>query len=87
MADAESHYRQACAARPDSALSAFNRGVALEDQGWRPGAPTVCRRAVKIDPKYAEAHFNLERLREAAGDRTDALQHLAQHKRIRERGA
>ena len=87
IADAESHYRQACAARPDSALAAFNLGVALEDQGRGPEASTIYRRAVKLDPEHAEAHFNLGRLCEASGDRTAALQHLAQYKRIRERGA
>ena len=47
----------------------------------------VYRRALKLDPNHAEAHFNLGRLCEAAGDRTGALQHLAQYKRIQERGA
>ena len=87
VAAAESHYRQACAARPDSALAAFNLGVALEDMGRGSEALNVYRRAVKLDPEHAEAHFNLGRLCEAAGDRTGALQHLAQYKRIRERGA
>ena len=87
ISDAESHYRQACAARPDSALAAFNLGVALEDRGKGAEALAVYRRAVKLDPEHAEAHFNLGKLCEAAGDRTGALQHLAQYKRIRERGA
>ena len=87
ISDAESHYRQACAARPNSALAAFNLGVALEDRGKGAEALAVYRRAVKLDPEHAEAHFNLGRLCEAAGDRTGTLQHLAQYKRIRERGA
>ena len=87
ISDAESHYRQACAARPNSALAAFNLGVALADRGKGAEALAVYRRAVKLDPEHAEAHFNLGRLCEAAGDRTGALQHLAQYKRIRERGA
>jgi tetratricopeptide (TPR) repeat protein len=84
---AESHYRQACAARPDSAMAAYNLGVALEDQGRGSEAMAVYRRAVKLDPDHAEAHFNLGRLCEAARDPTGALQHLAQYKRIQERGA
>ncbi len=87
LGGAESHYRQACAARPDSALAAFNLGVALEDREDGAEAMAVYRRALKLDPNHAEAHFNLGRLCEAAGDRTGALQHLAQYKRIQERGA
>jgi tetratricopeptide (TPR) repeat protein len=87
LAGAESHYRQACAARPESGLAAFNLGVALEDRGERAGAVTAYRRAVKLDPDHAESHFNLGRLYEAQGDVSAALRHLAEYKRIRERGA
>jgi tetratricopeptide (TPR) repeat protein len=87
LAGAESHYRQACAARPESALAAFNLGVALEDKGDAREAMAAYRRALKLDGEIAEAHFNLGRLCEAAGDKRGALQHLAQYKRIQERGA
>lgn len=83
---AESHYRQACAAQPDNALAAFNLGVALEDRGASRDAMATYRRALRLEPGMAEAHFNLGRLCEAAGDRAGALQHLAQYKRIQERG-
>jgi tetratricopeptide (TPR) repeat protein len=86
LAGAESHYRQACAARPESALAAFNLGVALEDRGDAAGALAAYRRAVKLDPEHAESHFNLGRLYEAQGDVSAALRHLAEYKRIRERG-
>jgi tetratricopeptide (TPR) repeat protein len=87
LAGAESHYRQACAARPESALAAFNLGVALEDRGDAREAMVAYRRAVKLDGEIAEAHFNLGRLCEALGDKRGALQHLAQYKRLQERGA
>jgi tetratricopeptide (TPR) repeat protein len=83
---AESHYRQACAAQPENALAAFNLGVALEDRGAARDAVATYRRALKLDPALAAAHFNLGRLCEAAGDKAGALQHLAQYKRIQERG-
>jgi tetratricopeptide (TPR) repeat protein len=86
LAGAESHYRQACAARPESALAAFNLGVALEDRGEAREAMAAYKRAVKLDREMAEAHFNLGRLCEAAGDKSGALRHLAQYKRIQERG-
>src|SRR6185503_19202566 len=79
LAGAESHYRQACAAQPDSAHAAFNLGVALEDKRQSIEAMTVYRRALRLDPDHAEAHVNLGRLCEAAGDKTGALQHLAQY--------
>ena len=87
VAGAESHYRQACAANPESALAAFNLGVALEDRGEAREAMAAYRRALKLDAEIAEAHFNLGRLCEAAGDKRGALLHLAQYKRIQERGA
>ena len=87
LGGAESHYRQACAASPDSALAAFNLGVALEDQGRGQDAMAAYRRALSLDPGNAEAHFNLGRLCEATGDVSEALQHLAEYKRIYERGA
>jgi tetratricopeptide (TPR) repeat protein len=86
LAGAESHYRQACSARPDSALAAFNLGVALEDRGAAAEAIATYKRAVKLDPEHAESHFNLGRLYEAKGDASAALRHLAEYKRIRERG-
>ena len=87
LAGAESHYRQACAAHPESALAAFNLGVALEDRGEPREAMAAYRRALELDGENAEAHFNLGRLCEALGDKRGALQHLAQYKRIQERGA
>jgi tetratricopeptide (TPR) repeat protein len=87
VAGAESHYRQACAADPESALATFNLGVALEDRGESHEAMAAYRRALKLDDGIAEAHFNLGRLCEAAGDKRGAVLHLAQYKRIQERGA
>jgi tetratricopeptide (TPR) repeat protein len=87
VAGAESHYRQACAASPESALAAFNLGVALEDRGEAREAMVAYRRALELDDEIAEAHFNLGRLCEAAGDKRGAVLHLAQYKRIQERGA
>ena len=45
------------------------------------------QRAVRLDPDHAEAHFNLARLCETVGDVSAALRHLAEYKRICERGA
>jgi hypothetical protein len=39
-----------------------------------------------LDTGLAVAHFNLSRLFEAEGWRPDALQHLAEYKRLIERG-
>ena len=85
LATAETHYRQACAARPTSALAAFNLGVALEDRGDVTQAMVAYKRAVKFDPEHGEAHFNLGRLCESSGDVSAALRHFAEYKRIRDR--
>ena len=42
--------------------------------------------ALRLDPDLAVAHFNLSRLFEAEGRRPDALRHLAEYKRLIERG-
>ena len=86
LAAAESHYRQACAARPTARwrLSTWewpSRIEAMARKRWRP-----TKRAVKLNSEHGEAHFNLGRLCESSGDASAALRHFAEYKRIRERG-
>ena len=84
--EAESHYRSATAADPESGRAFYNLGVALDDQGLRSGAIEAYQAALRLDADLAVAHFNLSRLFEAAGRRPDALRHLAEYKRLIERG-
>ena len=87
MKEAEAHYyRDATDADPESARAFYNLGVALEDQGLRPGAIEAYQAALRLDTGLAVAHFNLSRLFEAEGRKADALNHLAAYKRLIERG-
>ena len=83
--EAESHYRSATDADPDSSRAFYNLGVALDDQELRSGAIEAYQAALRLDADLAVAHFNLSRLCEAEGRLPDALQHLAEYKRLIER--
>ena len=84
--EAESHYRSATHADPKSGRAFYNLGVALDDQGRRSGAIEAYQAALRLDADLAVAHFNLSRLFEEEGQQPDALQHLAEYKRLIERG-
>jgi tetratricopeptide (TPR) repeat protein len=81
LADAERHYRQALAARPD-ATACFNLAVVLEDQRRDAEARRAYESALAADPACAEAHFNLASLCERAGQRAAALRHLTAYRRL-----
>jgi tetratricopeptide (TPR) repeat protein len=65
---------------PKSAPAHNLIGLALYKQGDPEGAVQQYREALKLDPKYAEAHFNLgnayQRLADAEHDAGEAQQHL-----------
>lgn len=84
--EAEDHYRRAVTADPRSARAFYNLGVALEDQAAASGAIEAYEAALRLDPELAVAHFNLSRLLEASDRQADALAHLAQYKKILDRG-
>ena len=86
LQEAESHYRSATDTDPESGRAFYNLGVALDDQGLRSGAIKAYQAALRLDADLAVAHFNLSRLFEAEGRHPDALQHLAEYKRLIERG-
>ncbi len=81
--EAISHYETARrGARADS-TAAFNLGVALEDVGRCSEAIEAYRQAVTIDPELADAHYNLARLCEQAGDRAGAFEHLRRYRALK----
>jgi tetratricopeptide (TPR) repeat protein len=45
--------------RPDDARARNYLGVIIKSLGWSNGAESELQKAIKIDPNYAEAHFNL----------------------------
>jgi tetratricopeptide (TPR) repeat protein len=85
--EAEHHYRQAVESDPESARAAYNLGVVLEDRGALKDACHAYLEAVRLDRDLAVAHFNLSRLFEAEGQKQQALSHLAEYKRLVERGS
>ena len=82
LASAETHYRAALAARADDATARFDLAVALEDQERSDEAREAYLACLAGDPACAEAHYNLARLAERAGDRATALRHLLAYRRL-----
>lgn len=77
-ASAEEHYKGALAAEPDNVLAAFNLGTLLEDVGRIPDAINAYQRASTL----ADAHYNLSRLYELAGQHAQALKHLKTYRNL-----
>lgn len=78
LVDAEKIYREA--PEPDATVL-FNLAVLLEDSGREDEAMQVYRRALELDPELADAHFNLARLHERAGNRRESFRHLLAYRR------
>lgn len=68
-------------AEPDAVVR-FNLGVALEDLGRFDEAVASYEKALADDPDLADAHFNLARLKERAGDARGALRHWTAYRRL-----
>ncbi len=81
LAEAERIYRQT--SEPDGTLL-FNLAVLLEDSGREEEAMQAYRQALELDPGLADAHFNLARLHEKAGNRRESFRHLLAYKRASE---
>jgi tetratricopeptide (TPR) repeat protein len=64
------------------ALLSFNLAVLLEDLEQKDEAAIAYREALAQDPGLADAHFNLARLYEQAGNPKDALRHLLAYRRL-----
>jgi tetratricopeptide (TPR) repeat protein len=64
------------------ALLSFNLAVLLEDLEREPEAISAYRSALALDPALADAHFNLARLYERAGNTKNALRHLLAYRRL-----
>jgi tetratricopeptide (TPR) repeat protein len=79
LREAEKIYRGIDAAE---ALLSFNLAVLLEDLEREAEAAVAYREALAQDPGLADAHFNLARLYEQAGNQRDALRHLLAYRRL-----
>ena len=67
---------------PDSALLHYNRGVALDHLERLDEAAANYERSLALDPKLADAHFNLAKLHHQAGDERGALRHYSAYRRL-----
>lgn len=74
--DAVAEFREAVAARPESAGSRTNLGSALAGAGETDAAIEQFRRALELDPESLEARFNLGSLLAGRGDHGGAAEHL-----------
>ena len=79
LEEAERVYR---GAHSGEAVLSFNLGVLLEDFERPDDAATEYRRALALDPGFADAHFNLARLLERGGHPKEALRHLLAYRRL-----
>ena len=82
LAEAERHYRATLGLRPDDATAAFNLAVAIEDQGREDEALEQYERAITIDGRNADAHYNAARLYEKIGKYTAAIRHLRAYREL-----
>lgn len=74
--EAIGHYRLALRGGTNDPTAAFNLGTALEEQREWGAALAAYRHTIRVDPGFADAHFNLARLYEQLGRRAAALRHL-----------
>lgn len=77
--EAEQVYRGAHTAEP---LLIFNLAVLLEDLDRERDAIAAYREALALDPRLADAHFNLARLYDRARDSRASLRHLLAYRRM-----
>jgi tetratricopeptide (TPR) repeat protein len=60
----------------------FNRALALEDDGRPFDALEAYAACLKLDPAFADAHYNAARLHEQLGQAMQALRHFSAYRRL-----
>lgn len=82
IAEAVEHYRIVLSTAPENAMAAYNLGIALEDLEMPQAAFAAYAQAIAADPTCADAHFNIAKLYEHAGDELAALRHLREYREL-----
>ena len=67
---------------PDMALLHFNRGIALEELASNDEALASYLGCLRLDPGFADAHYNAARLLELKGQQQGALKHYSAYRRL-----
>ena len=65
----------------------FNLGTAYDMIGEKPAAARAYRRAIEIEPEYAEARYSLARLYEAQGKDKEAAAEMKRYRDLVEGAA
>jgi tetratricopeptide (TPR) repeat protein len=78
---AERAYREAQEIGGDATLM-FNYAILLEDMNRRKDAIVAYEGALRIDPAFADSHYNLALLYEQLDKPQDALRHMARYRRL-----
>lgn len=84
--EAESVYRSADPEQEADPLLQYNLGVLLDDMERKPEAVAAYETALRADPDFADCHYNLALLYEELNEPRQALRHLAQYRRLQQRG-
>jgi len=75
-------YRAALRHAPDTALLHFNLAVALEDLERNAEALAAYEACLRLAPRMADAHYNAARLHELSGERSQAIRHYSEYRRL-----
>ena len=81
-ARAEQFYRMATENDESYALAFFDLGNVLDELKRLPEAVAAYRRAIALEPRYADAHYNLALALERNGQRRSALRHWTTYLRL-----
>lgn len=82
LVEAEQIYREGLAACGEEAVLLYNLGVVLEDMERKTDALAAYERALRVDPRFADCHYNIALLFEVLGRPREAIRHMAQYRRL-----
>jgi tetratricopeptide (TPR) repeat protein len=85
LRDAERVYRAGVARGGSDPRLWFNLGVLLEDLGRHPDAIAAYESALRADPRFADCHYNLALVYEAAGNARGAIRHMGEYRKLTRR--
>jgi tetratricopeptide (TPR) repeat protein len=60
----------------------YDLGVLLDDMSRKSEAVEAYQAALRSDPRFADCHYNLALLCEGLGKPREAIQHMAEYRRL-----